>query len=150
MATTMETTNDPAVFWAEYEKRLGEKVLAHSLGRYLAGWEDFTAPLWGLLIATDAGFRFHHFAHEGWIQALSRLSGGGGAAPEERTFFIPIARIRKVELRIERSWWRRLLVASPPTVAVRYEREGGSEAVLLAETDKTAEGVVSALVELLD
>lgn len=146
MATT---SNDPAVFWADYEKGLGEKVLAHSLGRYLAGWEGFTVPLWGLLIATDAGFRFHHFAHEGWIQALSRLSGGGGAEPEERTIFIPLARIRKVELRMERSWWRSLLFARAPTLAIRYEREGGSEAVLLAETDKTAEGVVSALAKIL-
>jgi hypothetical protein len=143
------STNDPGVFWAEYEKRLGEKVLAHSLGRYLSGWSEFSVPLWGLIIATDAGFRFHHFPHEGWIQALARVSGGGGAQPEERTFFIPTRRIRSVELKMERSWWRKLLFALPPTLVLRYEDETGEEANLIVESDTTAQAVATAVQGLL-
>lgn len=146
MATT---TSDPAVFWRDYEIEHGEKVLAYSLGCYNSGWDEFKGPLWGLLIATDGGFRFHHFPHEGWINALSRITGGGGAPPEEKTLFIPRSRLLKVELRLEPSLLRRILSPHPPIFALRYTKTDGSEGLLLADTDKTAQPVVNALGGLL-
>ena len=139
------STNDPKAFWAAYEKEIGEKVLGHSLGRYIEGWDEFPMPLWGLLIATDAGFRFHHFPHEGWIQAMSRIAGGGGDSPVERTLFLPASRILRVEFRVEKSWLRNLVFARPPTLALRYAREDGSEAYFFAEADKAARAVADAL-----
>jgi hypothetical protein len=137
-------------FWADYEKRYGEKVLSFVLGRYLSGWPDYEYPLWGLLIATDKGFRFHHFPHEGWIQALSRVTTGS-EAPKEKTIFIPQERIRSVELRLEKSWWKKIVAFRPPTLAIRYcpgeppSPEDESEGLLLAETDQTAKNLVSIL-----
>lgn len=142
-------TNDAAAFWAGYEKEHGEKVLSHSLGRYTSGWMDWKNTLWGLLIATDAGFRFHHFPYEGWIQALSRTTTGGGEAPKEKTLFIPLKHIKSIELICEESWWKRLIFARPPVCALNYTKDDGGTGRLLLETDKTAIATVDALLPLL-
>ncbi|MDR3123784.1 MAG: hypothetical protein LBU16_08415 [Treponema sp.] len=135
---------DPREFWREYEAALGENVLAFSLGQYLSGWAEYDPPLWGLLIATDRGFRFHHFPHEGWIQALARLSTGG-EAPTEKTIFIPRERILRAELRRETSLLKRILLASRPRFVVRYRDEDGAEEEFVAEADSAAEAVLENL-----
>jgi hypothetical protein len=135
---------DPEEFWKSYEAALGEKVLAFSLGQYLAGWAEHDPPLWGLLIATDRGFRFHHFPQEGWLQALSRLSGGG-KAPVEKTIFIPRERILRAELRRERSLLKRILLAPRPRLVVRYRDEDGGEEEFIAEADSAAAAVAEKL-----
>ncbi|MDR2027939.1 MAG: hypothetical protein LBP93_00225 [Treponema sp.] len=137
---------DPAEFWRDYEKRYGEKVLAFTLGRYISGWASYETPLWGLLIATGGGFRFHHFPHEGWIDAISRITTGG-EAPQEKTIFIPKGWLVSVELRIEKSWWKKILSPHPPRLSVRYRTPEGVEAELLAETDQKAETLLAHLRE---
>ena len=129
-------------FWRDYEQKIGEKVVKFALGRYLSGWAEFEGPLWGLAIVTEGGFRFHHFPHESWITALSRLGGGGGVAPTEKTLFIPRPRIRSYELIVEKSWIRRLLTPSAPQIKLVYDREGDAAepAYLFVELDRgTAE-----------
>jgi hypothetical protein len=146
MARKKERT--PEEFWRDYENRIGEKVLARSLGRYLSGWDEFDGPggrpLWGLLIATEKGFRFHHFPQMSWIDALSRFNSGW-EPPQEKTLFIPRQNIITVELRKETSWWKRLLTPSPPLLTIRYRTEGGTEAELLTETDSRAEALLAGL-----
>ncbi|MDR1107644.1 MAG: hypothetical protein LBL19_01280 [Spirochaetaceae bacterium] len=125
-------------FWAEYEKQHGEKVLAYVLGKYLSGWPEYSYPLWGLLIATEGGFRFHHFPHEGWIQALSRMTSGG-QPPQEKTIFIPRERLLSAEIRTENCWWKKILAYRPPVLAIQYHNgnpETGPAGELLAEADK--------------
>jgi hypothetical protein len=129
---------DPAEFWRDYETQNGEKVLAFTLGRYISGWPSYDMPLWGLVIATDGGFRFHHFPHESWIEAVSRVTTGG-KAPEEKTIFIPKGWLISVELRTEKRWWKKLLSPYPPRLVLRYRNAEGVEAELLAETDRKAE-----------
>jgi hypothetical protein len=136
---------DPDNFWAEYEEKLAEKVLEKSLGRYISGGE-YGEPLWGLVIVTSGGFRFHHFPHEGWLMAISRATTGG-AAPKEKTIFIPKEGIVSTELRIEKRWWKRLLTPSMPMLFVRY-RDGESEAELIVEVDRKAEPLITALENL--
>jgi hypothetical protein len=139
---------NPEEFWRDYETRVGEKVLARTLGRYLSGWDEFDAsggnPLWGLLIATEGGFRFHHFPQVNWFEALSRLSPGW-EAPREKTFFIPRDRIIAAEVRKETMWWKRLLAPGAPLLVIRYRKTDGTEAELLAETDTRSEGLVTGL-----
>jgi hypothetical protein len=137
----------PADFWRQYGERYGETVLAYALGQYISGWDDYREPFWGLLIATDGGFRAHHFPHEGWIQALSRLTGGG-EPPQEKTIFIPKERIIHAELKVETSWWKKLLSACPPLLVIRY-RKDGAEARLMAETEKKAAAIVQNLSGLI-
>jgi hypothetical protein len=132
---------DPASFWKEYEEKCGEKVLAYTLGQYLSGWEEFNLPLWGLLIATSGGFRFHHFPHEGWIQALSRLSSGA-EAPKEKTIFIPRDQLAAVELKVEKSWLKKIFLPHSPRLVIRYGDRGGE---LVMETGQKALEIVRAL-----
>jgi hypothetical protein len=133
--------SDPVKFWKEYEEKCGEKVLAYTLGQYLSGWDEFNMPLWGLLIATGGGFRFHHFPHEGWIQALSRISSGSDA-PKEKTLFIPNDKILSAELRVEKSLLKKVFLSSLPKLVVRYRDKDGE---LVLETDRKAEEIVRAL-----
>jgi hypothetical protein len=134
---------DADKFWKDYEASIGEKVLAKSLGQYLSGWAEYTQPLWGLAIAASGSFRFHHFPHEGWITALSRITSGG-EAPKEKTFAIPKESIRSVELVMEKRWWKKLLFPSNPML-ILHCLINGTDADVIIETDKSAEAVVEAL-----
>jgi hypothetical protein len=131
-------------FWREYEEKIGEKVLSKSLGKYVSGWAEYPQPLWGLAIATSGGFRFHHFPHEGWIMALSRITSGGDA-PKEKTFFISREKILSVKLIVEKRWWKKLLSPSSPLLLIRYSLVDGTEAELSIETDSKAVDVAGAL-----
>ncbi|MDR2551997.1 MAG: hypothetical protein LBD31_02375 [Treponema sp.] len=113
-------------FWKEYEKKTGEMVLAKSLGCYIGGLPEQPGPLWGLAIATSGGFRFHHFPHEGWLMALSRISSGG-EAPKEKTFFIPRDNIAAAELSVEKRWWKKILAPSSPLLRISLRSGGGME-----------------------
>jgi hypothetical protein len=135
---------DPGEFWKNYESQLGEKVLSFALGQYISGWEEFAGPLWGLLIATDGGFRFHHFPHEGWLQLLTRVTSGGDT-PKEKTLFIPQGRITSVELLVEKSFLKKIIFPSAPRLAIRYLNMQGGEKEFLAETEKKAEEIVQHL-----
>ncbi|MDR2797260.1 MAG: hypothetical protein LBB80_02855 [Treponema sp.] len=139
-----QNTKDPQVFWRNYEAQLGEQVLAYALGRYIRGWEGFNRPLWGLLIATSSGFRFHHFPHESWIEAISRTTLGGDA-PQERLIFIPQERLIAMDLREETSWWKKLFNPQPPLLVLRYQDDAGQEQELVAETEKKAAALLLAL-----
>jgi hypothetical protein len=140
---------DPADFWREYEEKLGEKILAYGLGRLVSGWDEFTLPLWGLLIASGGGFRFHHFPQQNWLLSVLR-AGTGGETAEEKTIFIPRGRILSSAFRTEKSALKRLLFAAPPRLVIRYETPGGGEAELIAETDKKAEAVAGELSALIE
>ncbi|MDR1388613.1 MAG: hypothetical protein LBJ31_01365 [Treponema sp.] len=146
---------DPEKFWKEYEEKTGERVLAKSLGQYMSGWAEYPYPLWGLLIATSGGFRFHHFPHEGWIVALSRITTGG-EAPKEKTIFIPRECIVSAALKTEKRWWKKIFSPAAPVLVVRYRAppaadEGSreSEQELYVETELKAQAVCSALEGLI-
>ena len=134
----------PDQFWADYEQKTGDKVLAFCLGQYVSGWDEFDRPLWGLLIATEGGFRFYHFPHEGWLQALARI-GTGGEGPKERTLFLPRDRIVSAELRLETLWWRKLFSPRQPLFVIRYRGEDGAEGELVMEAEKKAQALVDRL-----
>ncbi|MDR0708588.1 MAG: hypothetical protein LBF77_00810 [Spirochaetaceae bacterium] len=137
----------PEQFWQDYSARYGETIRAYGLARYISGWAEFREALWGLLIATSGGCRVHHFPHEGWIQALSRASIGGDA-PQEKTLFIPHEKILGVELRIEKSWWKKFLNPTLPHILIHYCLEGvdgGRDSVgntLVIEADQNAAKIV--------
>ena len=130
-------------FWQDYEKSIGEKVLAKSLGQYMSGLTQYPHPLWGLAIATSGGFRFHHFPHEGWLSALSRITSGG-EAPKEKTFFIPGDSLDSIELMLEKRWWKKIFSPSNPILVIHC-RINGEAARIMIETDRSAKDIVDAL-----
>ncbi|MDR2952930.1 MAG: hypothetical protein LBU82_06785 [Treponema sp.] len=132
-----KTEKSPDAFWREYEEKTGEKVLARSLGRYISGWEEFDAnkqtSIWGLIIASSGGFRFHHFPQTNWIDSL--LRAGSFEQQKELTIFIPKEKIVQVELIKETRWWKKILNPSPPRLIIQYKDEQGVEKRACFETE---------------
>jgi hypothetical protein len=135
---------DPADFWRDYEEKLGERVLAYGLGRLVSGWDEFTLPLWGLLIASGGGFRFHHFPRQNWLLSIIG-AGTGGEMAGEKTIFIPKEKIISSAFQTEKSVLKRLLFAVSPRLVIRYRTPGGGEAELAAEADSKAEAIAGEL-----
>ena len=127
----------PDIFWQEFEEKTGEKVLARSLGRYVSGWEEFDArkqtSIWGLIIATSGGFRFHHFPQISWIDAFARF--GSQEQPKEKTIFIPRERIVSADLIKETKWWKKILIPSPPHLVIQYKNEAEEKKQLILEVE---------------
>jgi len=118
-------------FWREYEEKIGEKVLARCLGRYISGWEEFDSQnwrnLWGLIITSESGFRFHHFPQQHWMDTFSRKR----EAPQEKIFFIPREQILKAELFKEPNWFKRLFSSPAPRLIINYRDENGEKKMFL-------------------
>ncbi|MDR2476739.1 MAG: hypothetical protein LBD18_03010 [Treponema sp.] len=137
----------PEDFWREYEEQTGERVIARSLGQYVSGWEEFDPlanPIWGLIIATNSGFRFHHFPQASWIDTLFRAASSA-EGPKEKTIFIPRERIVSVELRKETKWWKKIFSPAPPRLVIRYQSEAGAERELLLFAEYKNEGIAEAI-----
>ena len=122
-------------FWQEYEKQLGEKVIARSLGRYISGWEEFDndglTNLWGLIIVTRAGFRFHHFPQHHWMDMFNR----NREAAKEKIFSIPKDKIVSAELIKETNWLKKIFQPPAPHFTVNYLDESENKKKLLLEAD---------------
>jgi len=124
----MAVTQSPEEFWREYEETTGETVLARGMGQYVSGWQEFDGnrrkPLWGLVIATTGGFRFHHFPQIGGL--LGNL-GTSGIVPKEKTIFISRERIVSAVLHRETKWYKKLLSPDSPFLRIRYLDESSGE-----------------------
>ena len=144
--TFKRNDKNPDDFWREYEEKTGEKIIARSLGQYVSGWDEFgdsgRNPLWGLIIATSGGFRFHHFAQANW---LSALLGSGGEAQKEKTIFIPREKIINAKLIRETRWYMKLLSPGVPRLTIRYLDETGAEKELLFYAEYKSEGIAEAI-----
>jgi hypothetical protein len=130
----------PNTFWREYEEKIGEKVLSRGLGKYICGWKEFDEKewggIWGLLITTSGGFRFHHFSQNSWIDAFTRFAEK--EPPRERTIFIPKEKITSSQLIKETRWWKKILSPSVPQLVIYYTDEAGSAGRLLFEAEYPA------------
>jgi hypothetical protein len=135
---------NPDEFWAEYQEKIGEKVLAFTLGRYVSGWSEFKSPLWGLLIVCENTFRFHHFPHENWIDSITRNMRGGDF-PKEQTLELPREQIVSVEVVKDASIWKRIIFPSPPRVRLRFNDAASREQSLVFEVDFKIDEVKAAL-----
>ena len=129
----------PDAFWREFEEKTGEKVLSRCLGKYVSGWEEFDemklGGIWGLLITTSGGFRFHHFPQNSWIDAFTRFVQK--ETVKEKTLFIPKEKIASSQLIKEAKWWKRIFNSTVPHFVIRYTDEAGSEKRLLFEAEYT-------------
>jgi len=131
----------PEAFWQEYEEKTGEKVISRGLGKYISGWKEFDEKnrggLWGLIITTSGGFRFHHFPQNSWIDALTRFAEK--EPPKEKTIFIPNEKIASSQLIKEPRWWKKIFSPSTPQLVIRYADEAGGERRLVFEVERVEE-----------
>ena len=129
-----ETEKKVETFWQEYEEKIGASVLARSLGQYLSGWEEFDSkgwtPIWGLIIATSAGFRFHHFPHRNWLEALTNREGS-----KEKIIDIPKETIISAQFIDESKWWMKLLKNTLPKLELVYKDNEGKERTMVLEAN---------------
>jgi len=127
----------PDTFWQDYEEKTGEKILARGLGKYICGWQEFDEKrwngIWGLLITTSGGFRFHHFPQNNWIDVLTRFAEKEPV--KEKTIFIPAEKIVSSQLIKETRWWKKILTPSVPQLVIRCIDEAGSVERLLFEAE---------------
>ena len=144
---TNRKTNNPDDFWREYEEKTGDTVLAKGLGRYISGWEEFDSKkwnsIWGLIIASSGGFRFHHFPHRTWVDALSFNSSR--EEPKEKTIFLPKEKIISAKLIKETRWWKKILSPSPPQLIINYRDETEKERRILLEAEFKADDIAEKL-----
>jgi len=137
----------PEDFWREYEEQTGEKVLARALGRYMSGWEEFDSQgwnsIWGLIISTSGGFRFHHFPQTNWLAALANFSNYD--APKEKTFFIPKEQIISAKLIEEKGWWKKIFRSAAPQLLINYRDETENIKLALLEVEFKHENIAETL-----
>jgi len=133
-------------FWREYEEKTGEKVLARCMGRYVSGWDEFgdmtRDPLWGLIIATSGGFRFHHFPQTNWLASVFR---SGDDLPKEKNIFIPHDKIICAELVKETNRFKKIFFSNVPRLLVSYSDETGIEKQLVLFAEYKPDGIAEAL-----
>jgi len=143
-----KSEKSPDTFWREYEEKTGEKVLARGLGKYVCGWDEFDNKrwngLWGLIINTSGGFRFHHFPQNSFFDALTQLAVNEKESTKEKTIFLPQEKIISQEFIKEEKWWKRLFFRSTPQLIINYRDEtpdesGGKNKKLVFEAEYTGE-----------
>ncbi|HET7839304.1 MAG TPA: hypothetical protein VFL04_06060 [Rectinemataceae bacterium] len=60
-------------FWSEFERETGEKVVARAVGSWYEDGSD-ERGVWGLVVLTDASFRFKYLPSENWFASLFRAA----------------------------------------------------------------------------
>ena len=123
----------PDAFWREFSEKTGETVLARGLGKYVCGWDEFDnkqlSGLWGLIINTSGGFRFHHFPQNGFFDSLTQLAFNEKEPPKEKTIFLPREKIVSQKIIKEEKWWKRLISNSTPQLVITYRDETSEKSV---------------------
>jgi len=132
-------------FWQEYEEKIGEKVLARSLGKYVSGWEEFDSQgwvnIWGLIIVSQGGLRFHHFHQYHWIDTFNR----NREATKEKLFFIQREQIISAQLIRESGWLKKLFTSPSPQLIINYRDKTETEKKLFLEAELIHGGLVEGL-----
>jgi hypothetical protein len=134
----------PDEFWREYEAQTGEKVLSRGLGKYVSGWDEFDnkqwSGLWGLVINTSGGFRFHHFPQNNIFDLMTQFAAK--ESKKEKTIFIPQEKISSQQYFKEKKWWKKVFVNSTPRLIINYiDDSDGKEKKLIFEAEYTKENI---------
>jgi len=138
-------------FWREYEEKTGEKVLTRGLGKYICGWDEFDKKkwngIWGLIINTSGGFRFHHFPQYNIYDSLTQFAANARESSKEKTIFIPQEKIISQKMIKEEKWWKWLFSHSVPQLVIDYRDEspdesGGKDKKLIIEAEYTMGNVL--------
>ncbi|HOX31358.1 MAG TPA: hypothetical protein PLB91_03460 [Spirochaetales bacterium] len=87
--------DEAAKFWSDFEAETGEKVQARAIGTYFEPGDE--RGVWGLLILTDASFRFKHLPSENWISALFKSHRNAPSPSRAIDIVVPRAEISSLD-----------------------------------------------------
>jgi len=126
-----KSEKSPETFWREFSEKTGETILERGLGKYIRGWDEFDAKkwngLWGLIINTSGGFRFHHFPQNSFFDNLIGLAVNEKEPPKEKTLFLPREKIISQKIIKEDKWWKRLIFNPAPRLIINYADESSEK-----------------------
>ena len=122
---------DTEDFFADLEKRLGEKIRIYSLARCVSGCGGARLPIWGLCFVTERAFHFHYHVQGRSLVGLVL----GGAPQEERIVSVPLDAIQEVRRPPRPSFLRRIVAMPLPALIVTYLDKQGSSKELHVELD---------------
>jgi hypothetical protein len=112
----------------------------------MSGWEEFEnrkwTSLWGLIIVTSGGFRFHHTPQKKWLDGLFR---NNEELPKEITIFIRKEKIISAVYVREEKWLTRFLFSIPNKLIIRYQDNAGDERELLLESEYQLDDIAGQL-----
>ncbi len=103
--------------------------------------------LWGLIINTSGGFRFHHFPQNNIYDLLTQFAANARESSKEKTIFIPQEKIISQKMIKEEKWWKWLFSHSVPQLVIDYRDEspdesGGKDKKLIIEAEYTMGNVL--------
>jgi len=132
-----KSEKSPDIFWQEFEEKTSEKVISRGLGKYVSGWDEFDEKnwggLWGLIITTSGGFRFHHFPKNTIFDSFTAFIKTEPV--KEKTIFIPKDKIISIINAKEKKWLKKLFTSLPPRLVICYYNEKEEEKKLIFETE---------------
>ncbi len=79
------------VFWANFEKETGEKVLARTMAQRFSSPKD--RGDWGLLVLSPTGLRFRPTPGQNWFSSLFKASSAPVPSQANEDIYIPYAKI---------------------------------------------------------
>lgn len=79
------------VFWANFEKETGEKVLARTMAQRFSSPKD--RGDWGLLVLSPTGLRFRPTPGQNWFSSLFKASSAQVPSQANEDIFIPYVNI---------------------------------------------------------
>jgi hypothetical protein len=112
--------DDGAKFWERFEAETGERVAAKTIGTFYERGGD-ERGLWGLLVVTDASFRFKHFPSDNMVLGLFKVKGR--SEPEAPVdIAVPLSSVSALKEE-ERGFWKRIFGSAFPRFELAW-REG--------------------------
>lgn len=125
-------TQDAELFWREFEKTTGERVLAKAMGQWLDPPSQ-KEGMWGLLVLTDRSFHFMGQKSGNWLAGLFSLRGR--ADGDSVKFSVPRDDLLSLE-EPKPGFWGRLLGPAFPRITLLWRpSEGSGEARGVFEVD---------------
>ncbi|MDX9826386.1 MAG: hypothetical protein RBT73_01450 [Spirochaetia bacterium] len=83
------------LFWANFEKETGEKVLSRTMAQRYSSPKD--RGDWGLLVLSPTGLRFRPTPGQNWFSSLFKASSAPAPSQTNEDIFIPYATMLNLE-----------------------------------------------------
>jgi len=118
--------DDAEKFWSDFEAETGEKVEVKTIGTCFESPGD-KQGVWGLLVLTDASFRFRHIPSENWLSSLFKPRRTTQAPARAIDLVVPRSDIVSLD-EPRRGFMAKFLGPAFPRFTLRWREEGREKA----------------------